>query len=37
MSNTPSTDKVVPKVLIIYAHPEPQTSIANQMMVKKVE
>ncbi|MEZ9494603.1 glutathione-regulated potassium-efflux system ancillary protein KefG [Vibrio splendidus] len=37
MSNTPSTDKAVPKVLIIYAHPEPHTSIANQMMVKKVE
>ncbi|NAZ69082.1 glutathione-regulated potassium-efflux system ancillary protein KefG [Vibrio toranzoniae] len=37
MSNTPSTDNPVPKVLIIYAHPEPHTSIANQMMIKKVE
>ncbi len=37
MSNTPSTDKPVPKVLVIYAHPEPQTSIANQIMVKKIE
>jgi glutathione-regulated potassium-efflux system ancillary protein KefG len=37
MSNTPSPQKTVPKVLVIYAHPEPQTSVANQMMVKKIE
>ncbi len=37
MSITPSIDKPVPKVLVIYAHPEPQTSIANQIMVKKIE
>ncbi|GAL22171.1 glutathione-regulated potassium-efflux system ancillary protein KefG [Vibrio maritimus] len=24
-----------PKVLVIYAHPEPQNSIANQVMLKK--
>ncbi|WP_038175153.1 MULTISPECIES: glutathione-regulated potassium-efflux system ancillary protein KefG [Vibrio] len=26
-----------PKVLVLYAHPEPQASVANQMMIKKIE
>ncbi|MGF1697447.1 glutathione-regulated potassium-efflux system ancillary protein KefG [Vibrio kyushuensis] len=26
-----------PKVLVIYAHPEPDNSIANQVMIKKIE
>ncbi|MCK6263146.1 glutathione-regulated potassium-efflux system ancillary protein KefG [Vibrio sp. ZSDE26] len=26
-----------PKVLVIYAHPEPNNSIANQVMIKKIE
>lgn len=30
-----SSDK--PKVLVLYAHPESQTSVANQMMIKKIE
>ncbi|MBW3697374.1 glutathione-regulated potassium-efflux system ancillary protein KefG [Vibrio sp. T187] len=37
MNNSPSTDAAVPKVLVIYAHPEPQNSIANQVMIKKIE
>ncbi|NOH96536.1 glutathione-regulated potassium-efflux system ancillary protein KefG [Vibrio sp. 99-70-13A1] len=37
MSNTPLANESVPKVLIIYAHPEPQSSIANQVMIKKIE
>lgn len=32
---TPS-DKQRPKVLVIYAHPEPHHSIANQVMIKKI-
>ncbi|MEF1256063.1 glutathione-regulated potassium-efflux system ancillary protein KefG [Vibrio sp. M260112] len=32
---TLSSDK--PKVLVLYAHPESQTSVANQMMIKKIE
>lgn len=30
-----SSDK--PKVLVLYAHPESQTSVANQIMIKKIE
>lgn len=26
-----------PKILVLYAHPESQTSVANQMMLKKIE
>ncbi|UUM30403.1 glutathione-regulated potassium-efflux system ancillary protein KefG [Vibrio japonicus] len=26
-----------PKVLVLYAHPEPDSSVANQMMIKKIE
>lgn len=26
-----------PRVLVIYAHPEPQNSIANQVMIKKIQ
>lgn len=36
MNTSPSTE-AVPKVLVIYAHPEPDNSIANQVMIKKVE
>lgn len=28
---------IPPRVLVIYAHPEPQNSIANQVMIKKIE
>ena len=37
MSDLLSTNNTVPKVLVIFAHPEPQTSIANQVMLKKIE
>ncbi|MGF1753294.1 glutathione-regulated potassium-efflux system ancillary protein KefG [Vibrio makurazakiensis] len=37
MNNSPANDQAVPKVLVIYAHPEPQTSIANRVMLKKIE
>ncbi len=33
--DTPSASKL-PKVLVIYAHPEPHHSIANQVMIKKI-
>ncbi len=26
-----------PKVLVLYAHPEPDSSVANQMMIKKIQ
>lgn len=32
--NTESPEK--PKVLVIYAHPESQSSVANQVMIKKI-
>ncbi len=33
--DSPSASKL-PKVLVIYAHPEPHHSIANQVMIKKI-
>ncbi len=32
-----SAPQPLPKVLVIYAHPEPNASIANQVMIKKIE
>ncbi|WP_428772663.1 glutathione-regulated potassium-efflux system ancillary protein KefG [Vibrio sp.] len=37
MTTTNSALTPPPKVLVIYAHPEPQNSIANQVMIKKIE
>ncbi len=31
------TASTSPRVLVIYAHPEPQNSIANQVMIKRIE
>ncbi len=37
MLDKPKYTNYVPKVLVIYAHPEPDTSVANQVMIKKIE
>ncbi|OIQ25419.1 glutathione-regulated potassium-efflux system ancillary protein KefG [uncultured Vibrio sp.] len=37
MTELNSSKKQTPRVLVIYAHPEPNNSIANQVMIKKIE
>ncbi|MGD8111472.1 glutathione-regulated potassium-efflux system ancillary protein KefG [Vibrio sp. TRT 21S02] len=32
-----TTSQTLPKILVIFAHPEPNASIANQVMTKKIE
>lgn len=37
MTNSTAVTSTSPKVLVIYAHPESESSIANQTMIKKVQ
>ncbi len=37
MIDTAASETTLPKILVIYAHPESRTSIANQVMIKKIE
>lgn len=36
MSTTVMPDQITPKILVIYAHPEPLNSIANQTMLHNI-
>ena len=36
MNQPSATEAVLPKVLVIYAHPEPDSSVANQVMIQRI-